>query len=144
MKRSTIIVLAAVVLLIVGSGGIFVAYKVYKKHQAKQNQEFRFEGTMGKAAEGFQLDSFRRHMLADDVLEDVIEENKLIDLWQLKDMEAAKTRIREKFSVSLENAEVKVSYQDKSKQTAHEILKLIVQRYYEKLKAAGKSQASNR
>ena len=55
-------------------------------------------------------------------------------------MEAAKTRIREKFSVSLENAEVKVSYQDKSKQTAHEILKLIVQRYYEKLKAAGKSQ----
>lgn len=76
-------------------------------------------------------------MLADDVLEHVIEEHKLIDLWQLKDLETAKTRIREKFSVSLENAEVKVSYQDKSKQTAHEILKLIVQRYYEKLKAAG-------
>ena len=137
MKRSTIIVLAAVLLLIVGSGGIFVACKGIERYKAKQNQEFRFEGTMGKAAEGFQIDSFRRHMLADDVLEHVIEEHKLIDLWQLKDLEAAKARIRGKFSVSLENAEVKVSYQDKSKQTAHEILKLIVQRYYEKLKAAG-------
>ena len=139
MKRSTIIVLAAVLLLIVGSGGIFVACKGIERYKAKQNQEFRFEGTMGKAAEGFQIDSFRRHMLADDVLEHVIEEHKLIDLWQLKDLEAAKARIREKFSVSLENAEVKVSYQDKSKQTAHEILKLIVQRYYEKLKAAGRA-----
>ena len=139
MKRNTTIALAAVLLLVLGSGGLFVAYKGYKKYQARQNQEFRYEGTMGKAAEGFQVEAFKRHLLKDDALEHVITEQKLIDLGGLDDMEAAKIRIRAKFEVELENAEVKVSYQDKSKQIAHDILKAIVQRHYEQLQAAGKA-----
>ncbi len=139
MKRNTTIALAAVLLLVLGSGGLFVAYKGYKKYQARQNQEFRYEGTMGKAAEGFQVEAFKRHLLKDDALEHVITEQKLIDLWGLDDMEAAKIRIRAKFEVELENAEVKVSYQDKNKQIAHDILKAIVQRHYEQLQAAGKA-----
>jgi hypothetical protein len=139
MKRNTTIALAAVLLLVLGSGGLFVAYKGYKKYQARQNQEFRYEGTMGKAAEGFQVEAFKRHLLKDDALEHVITEQKLIDLWGLDDMEAAKIRIRAKFEVELENAEVKVSYQDKSKQIAYDILKAIVQRHYEQLQAAGKA-----
>ena len=139
MKRNTTIALAAVLLLVLGSGGLFVAYKGYKKYQARQNQEFRYEGTMGKAAEGFQVEAFKRHLLKDDALEHVITEQKLIDLWGLDDMEAAKIRIRAKFEVKLENAEVKVSYQDNNKQIAHDILKAIVQRHYEQLQAAGKA-----
>lgn len=139
MKRNTTIALAAVLLLILGSGGLFVAYKGYKKYQARQNQEFRYEGSMGKAAEGFQLEAFKRHLLRDDAIEHVIKEQKLIDLWGLEDIEEAKIRIRSKFDVKLDNAEVKVSYQDKNKQTAHDILKAIVQRYYEQLQAAEKA-----
>jgi len=139
MKRNTTIALAAVLLLVLGSGGLFVAYKGYKKYQARQNQEFRYEGTMGKAAEGFQVEAFKRHLLKDDALEHVITEQKLIDLLGLDDMEAAKIRIRAKFEVKLENAEVKVSYQDKNKQIAHDILKAIVQRHYEQLQEAGKA-----
>ncbi|MGB2402593.1 MAG: hypothetical protein ACPIA7_04200 [Akkermansiaceae bacterium] len=135
MKRNTTIVLAAILLLVIGSGGLFVAYKGYKRYQARQNQEFRYEGTMGKAAAGFQLEAFKRHLLSDDALEHVIKEQKLIDVWGLDDMDAAKIHIRGKFDVKLENAEVKVSYQDRDKQTAHDVLKAIVQRHYEKLQA---------
>ena len=95
---------------------------------------------MGKAVEGFQLEAFKRHLLRDDAIEHVIEEQKLIELWGLEDVEAAKIRIRSKFGVKLENAEVKVSYQDKDKQVAHDILKAIIQRYYEQLQAAKKAQ----
>ncbi len=136
MKRNTTIALAAVLLLVLGAGGLFVAYKGYKRYQARQNQEFRYEGTMGKAAEGFQIEAFKRHLLRDDALEHVIKENKLIEVWGLENMEDAKIRIRAKFDVKLENAEVKVSYQDKDKQTAHDVLKAIVQRHYEKLQAS--------
>lgn len=136
MKRNTTIALAAVLLLVLGTGGLFVAYKGYKRYQARQNQEFRYEGTMGKAAEGFQIEAFKRHLLRDDALEHVIKENKLIEVWGLENMEDAKIRIRAKFDVKLENAEVKVSYQDKDKQTAHDVLKAIVQRHYEKLQAS--------
>lgn len=136
MKRNTTIALAAVLLLVLGAGGLFVAYKGYKRYQARQNQEFRYEGTMGKAAEGFQIEAFKRHLLRDDALEHVIKENKLIEVWGLENMGDAKIRIRAKFDVKLENAEVKVSYQDKDKQTAHDVLKAIVQRHYEKLQAS--------
>ena len=136
MKRNTTIALAAVLLLVLGAGGLFVAYKGYKRYQARQNQEFRYEGTMGKAAEGFQIEAFKRHLLRDDALEHVIKENKLIEVWGLENMEDVKIRIRAKFDVKLENAEVKVSYQDKDKQTAHDVLKAIVQRHYEKLQAS--------
>jgi len=136
MKRNTTIALAAVLLLVLGAGGLFVAYKGYKRYQARQNQEFRYEGTMGKAAEGFQIEAFKRHLLRDDALEHVIKENKLIEVWGLENMEDAKIRIRAKFDVKLENAEVKVSYQDKDKQIAHDVLKAIVQRHYEKLQAS--------
>ena len=136
MKRNTTIALAAVLLLVLGAGGLFVACKGYKRYQARQNQEFRYEGTMGKAAEGFQIEAFKRHLLRDDALEHVIKENKLIEVWGLENMGDAKIRIRAKFDVKLENAEVKVSYQDKDKQTAHDVLKAIVQRHYEKLQAS--------
>ncbi|MDG1357949.1 MAG: hypothetical protein P8P36_07130 [Akkermansiaceae bacterium] len=140
MKRNTTIALAAVLLLILGTGGWIVAYKGYKKYQARQNQEFRYEGTMGKPAQGFQLDAFKRHLLRDDAIEHVIVEQKLVDAWGLDDLEAAKIRMRSKSDVNLVNAELKVSYQDKNKQIAHDILKAIVQRYYEQLQAAEKDQ----
>ncbi len=140
MKRNTTIALAAVLLLILGTGGLFVAYKGYKKYQARQNQEFRYEGTMGKPSEGFQLDAFKRHLLRDDVLEHVIVEHKLQGAWGLNDAEAAKIRMRSKFDVRLVDAEVKVSYRDKNQEIAHNILKAIVQRYYEQLKAGEKDE----
>lgn len=137
MKRSTTVVLVSILLVLVGTGSLFIAYKGYRKYQAKQNQEYRFEGTMGNAPQGFELDIFRQYLLADEVLNPVIEELNLINEWDLNDMESAKRRIREKFNVRLENVQVKVSYQDKSKDLAHNVLNAIIKHYRDRLRSAG-------
>jgi len=92
---------------------------------------------MGNAPQGFELDIFRQYLLADEVLNPVIEELNLINEWDLNDMESAKRRIREKFNVRLENVQVKVSYQDKSKDLAHNVLNAIIKHYRDRLKSAG-------
>lgn len=139
MKRSTTVVLVSILLVLVGTGSLFVAYKGWRKYQAKQNQEFRFEGTVGNASQGFQLDVFRQYLLTDEVLNPVIEELNLVNEWEMSDVETAKRRIREKFNVRLENAQVKVSYQDKNKEIAHNVLKAIIKHYRERLQEAQKA-----
>ena len=90
---------------------------------------------MGNAPQGFQLDIFRQYLLADEVLNPVIEELNLVDEWEMNDVETAKRRIREKFNVRLDNTQVKVSYQDRSKDLAHNILRAIIKNYRDRLKA---------
>ncbi|MCP5538103.1 MAG: hypothetical protein H7A51_17960 [Akkermansiaceae bacterium] len=134
MKRNTTFSLVAFILVVLGGVGMFVAYKGYKKYKAKQNQEFRFEGTMGKAREGFDKEIFKQAVLSEDTLDKVVESHQLVDVWGVADAAAAKERIKQKFTVKLEAMVVKVTYQDKNKDLAQKILQSIVSSYYEKVK----------
>lgn len=140
MQRSWKILLVAFLLAVLGTGGLFVAYKGYRKYQAMQHQEYRCEGALGKAPDGFKLEMFKEFVLADEILEDLIQEKNLVELWDSVDAEAAKKRIRAKFIVTMEDSVVKVSYQDKNQQVARDILQTIVQRYREKMDEAGRLQ----
>ena len=82
------------------------------------------------------MDIFRQYLLADEVLNPVIEELNLVNEWGLDDMETAKRRIREKFKVSVNNAQVKVSYQDRNKDLAQNLLRAVVKHYLNRSKAA--------
>ncbi|MBT8045403.1 MAG: hypothetical protein KJO79_10670 [Verrucomicrobiae bacterium] len=137
MKRNTIYAYAAICLVLLGGAGMYVGYKGYKKYKAKQNQEFRYQGTMGKAREGFDKEKFKDSILADALIDQVIEDNRLLDAWGMTDAEAAKSRIREKFLVTVTAMEVKVSYQDKDKAIAKSILESIVNNYYKQAKPTG-------
>lgn len=123
-----------------GTAGLFLAYKGYVKYQVRQNQEFRYEGTLGRAPDGFKLEMFKEFVLADAILDAVISEMNLVEVWGSGDAEAAKKRIREKFNVTMEDYLVKVSYQDRNKQIAHDLLHFIVQRYRAKMEEAGSPQ----
>ena len=56
------------------------------------------------------------------------------------DVEAAKKHIRAKFIVTMEDSVVRVSYQDKNQQVAHDILQAIIQSYRQKMDEAGRLQ----
>ena len=134
MNRNTKLSIAALLLVVLGIGGLFVGYKGYKKYKAKQNQEFRFEGTMGQVRDGFDKDVFKQAMLTDELLDAVIEKHALVELWETGDTATAKAKIREKFIVKVDAMIVKVSYQDKNKELSKAVLQSIVNGYYAKVK----------
>lgn len=140
MKRSLKILLVAFLLVILGVGGLFAAYKGYRKYQARQYQEFKYEGALGRAPNGFKPEMFREFVLADEILDDLIEAKNLVDVWGCVDVEAAKKHIRAKFIVTMEDSVVRVSYQDKNQQVAHDILQAIIQSYRQKMDEAGRLQ----
>ncbi len=124
--------LAFVALLLVVVVGMSGAYWAYKKYRAKQRQEFRYEGTMMLKREGADAEALRESMSSDAVLERVINDYDLVNRWELADVDAAKARIREKFHVSVTGLEVRISYQDRDKELAQNLLTALVQSVYSK------------
>ena len=129
MNRNTTLAIAAVLLVILGAGGMYTLYKGYKKYRAEQRKEYRFEGKLGTVSEGFDVEGFKKQILADEHLNQVIEAHDLVNLWEVDDAGAAKKRIREKFTVQVDGVTLKVSYRDRDKDTAHVILQSIVKSY---------------
>ena len=132
--------LVSFLLVILGVGGFFAAYKGYRKYQARQHQEFKYEVALGRAPHGFKLEVFRGFVLADEILDELIEARNLVDVWGCMDAEVAKKHIRAKFNVTMEDSVVRVSYQDKNQQIAHDILQTIIQSYRQKMEEAGRLQ----
>jgi len=124
---------ALLMVVIVGAGGAYWAVKKYRAQKRAANQEFRFESKMGQAKEGFSIDAFKQQVLSDDLLDRIIEEHHLIDVWGVGDSAEAKERMKQNFIVGLVGSEVKVSYQDKSKELAQKILRSIVNGYFVKV-----------
>lgn len=118
--------LAFVALLLVVVVGMSGAYWAYKKYRAKQRQEFRYEGKMMLKREGADPEALKKSMVSDAVLERVINDYDLVNTWELAHVDAAKARIREKFHVSVTGLEVRISYQDRDKELAHNLLKALV------------------
>lgn len=140
MKRNAKLAMVALLMVALGAGGLYALYSGYKKFRAEQLKEYRYGGTVGEAAEGTSLEAIRESLLTDEFLDHVIAKHNLPDVWKVDDAEA-KSRIREKFRIFLDDTKVKVSYQDKSQEIAHEILMSIV-RQYNKLVMEAKEQQS--
>jgi len=126
MKRNTILTLVALVLIaLVGLGGAFWGYKKYKQRRALANREYRYEGAIWKAKEGFDYQSVKGKILNDTLLNDVIASNDLVSKWGLEDVDAAKDRIRERFTIKVVDSKVVIGYRDKDKEIAEKVLKAI-------------------
>lgn len=143
MKRNTAFALIALIgVLALGLGGGAWAYKKIKQ---RRNQEFRFEGKMTVGPE-FKIDAFKQTILADPVLDRVIEKNDLVSFWDLPDADKAKIRLREKFQAKVVGQSLKVTYQDKDQKMAKVILQDLINSYQEIAKsvlgAGGKSTKS--
>lgn len=134
MKRNTMLTFVALLMVvIIGAGGAYWAVKKYRAQKRAANQEFRYEVKMGQVKEGFDIDAFKKQVLTDELLDQMIEEHHLVDVWGLTDSAAAKERVKKKFTVNLVASEVKVSYQDKNKELAQKILRSIVNGYLVKV-----------
>lgn len=118
--------------IILGAAG---AYWGIKKFRQKQNQEFRYEGTLTAARDGVDAKLFKTSVLTDEVMAEAIVKHDLINRWALTDEEAAKARLKEKFSVRVNGLEVTLGYQDKDKELAKEVLNTLMGSFYEKAKA---------
>lgn len=122
---------ALVSVVLVGLAG---SYWAYKKIQKKRNQEYRFEAKMN-FWEGFEVKKFKDFVLSDDILVKVVETNDLVNFWEVADTASAMVRVREKFQVRVDGAQIRVSYQDRDKEMAQKILKDVIGAYQEKAKA---------
>ncbi|MBT8037509.1 MAG: hypothetical protein KJO21_08185 [Verrucomicrobiae bacterium] len=126
MKRNTVIVVVALlVVVLVGAGG---SYWAYKKYRNKPLQEYRYEGTLTLAKEVNNPEELKKRMMTDEILDDVIQDYDLVNRWGVADTDAVKARLREKFKVSVSGVTVKVSYQDRDKDLAQNLLKSLVQK----------------
>ncbi len=132
MKRNTMLAMVGLFLMILV--GVGAAYWGVKKYRQRQNREYRCEAMMGSPKEGFDQELFRKVVLEDKVLEEVIEKHQLVGKWGLADVDAAKERIKKKFIVRNDGKQVKVSYQDHDKTIAEAVLKSIVASYNQKVK----------
>jgi len=101
-----------------------------------KHKEIRYGGTLGEAPDGFDVEGFKKSLLTDDLLDQVIVKHDLVKAWGMSDVAAAKGRIRQKFTVEHDGTKVKVSYQDKNKEIALGVMQSIVKIYYQKMKAA--------
>ncbi len=115
---------ALLLVVVVGMGG---TYWAYKKYRAKQRQEFRYEGKMMLKREGADAEAVKSSIISDAVLDRVIKDYDLVNTWGLADVDAAKARIRQKFQVGVSGLEVSISYQDRDKELAQNLLKALVQ-----------------
>lgn len=140
MKRNALLAIAAMVMVALGTGALYVSYKKYKKYRADQLREFKLIGTIGEAREGLDIEDYKKRLLADGVLDQVIEKYDLVNVWEMDDVAGAKSRIIGKFAIVLDGQKVKVSYQDKNKQVAHDILRFIIEEHFKKMKEAKERQ----
>ena len=126
MNRNTKLAIAALLMVVLGAGGLFVGYKGYKKFQAKQNQEFRYEGKITIARAGIEADAIKQGMLSEALLNKIVAHHNLVSVWGLDSPEAAKEKIRQKFGVKVVGLEATLTYQDKNKELAKTMLETIV------------------
>jgi len=125
VKRNTILIYAALLLVaVVGAGG---AYWGIKKYRAKQRQEFRFEGKMMLEKEGADPEAIKNSIISDTVLDRVIKDYDLVSAWGLTGVDAAKSQIRNKFLVRVEGLEISLTYQDRDKDLAKNLLKALLE-----------------
>lgn len=140
MSRNTMLAIVALMLVaLVGGAGAFWAYKKYKQ---KQSQEYQMEGTIKISSETFDLDGFKKMILADEVLDGVVEKHQLISAWGVADESAAKAQLKKKFTASINEGDLKVRYQDKDKELAASILKTMLALYREKYSPVGQPEPS--
>ena len=120
---------ALMLVALVGGAGAFWAYKKYK--DKKQDQEFQIEGTIKLTTDQFDLEVFKKMVLADTVLDKVVEKHQLVSVWGVADESAAKEEIKKKFKAFVQGDDLKVRYQDKDQDLAAEILKSMLSQYRE-------------
>jgi len=134
MSKNTMYALVALLLVVViGSAG---GYWAIKKIRTKQNQEFRYEGTVTLVQEGADPVVFKQAVLSGSVMDEVIEKHDLLARWEMTDPAAAKARIEDKFAVQIQGLKVTISYQDKDKLLAKDILETLMQMFSAKQNAA--------
>lgn len=125
-------IVALLLVAVVGGAGAFWAYKKYKQ---RQNQEYRYEGSVGTAKEGFDPAELKPVMLDETAMNAAIEKHKLVSAWGVAGEAEAKARLQEKFTVTFSAGVVKVGYQDKDPQLAKSILETVMKSYYERHQA---------
>ena len=119
-------IVALMLVALVGGAGAFWAYKKYKQEKEKENQEYRIEGSLGKAKEGFDAKMFKDLVLDDVTLSATVKKHQLVSAWGVADENAAKAQLQEKFTVYVKDGEVRVTYQDKDKDLVKSILTTIL------------------
>lgn len=135
VSRKTIISIVALLFIaLVGGAGAIWAYKKYKN---KQNQEFRFQGTLGTANANFDEVAFKAVILDDSAMEAVVKKHQLVSVWGVSGVDAAKTILQQKFSVKVSEGSVNVTYQDKDKVLAKAVLETIVNNYFDNGRSEG-------
>jgi len=133
MSRNTMYAAIGLMLvIIIGAAG---AYWGIKKFRQKQNQEYRYEGTLTAAREGVDAKLFKASVLTEEVLSETIAKHDLINKWELPDEDATKAKLKEKFTVKVKGLEVTLGYQDKDKVLAKDILNTLMASFYEQAKA---------
>ncbi|MGB0993312.1 MAG: hypothetical protein ACPG32_12710 [Akkermansiaceae bacterium] len=126
MKKNTAIpIIALIVLAVLGAGAGFFGLKKWREHKRKQNQEFKYEYRVGQGNESFDAEAFKKMLLINRSLDEIIKEHDLTTVWAV-DVAGAKEKIAEKCTIRHELGEVFVSYQDKDKELSEKILKSIV------------------
>ena len=93
---------------------------------------------------GAQPEEVEREILTDELLDQVIEEHQLLKVWDMPDNESAKARIRQKFRVFIDGAEVRVTYQDKDKELTQSILHSIANGFIDRMRKAHLSAPESR
>lgn len=114
--------------VLIGAGG---GYWAIKKIRTKQNQEVRCEAKLTLKEEGANPADLKEAFLSDMAIDHAIKEYDLVTRWELADGDAAKGRIRQKFTVKIDGLEVILGYQDKDKHLAQEVLTSLMNSFSE-------------
>lgn len=136
MSRNTMYALVALLLVILlGSAGGYWAIKKIRAKRYQANQEYKYEGKLTLSREGMEAAVFEAAVLSGNTLDEAVEKHDLVNRWGLNDAEAAKLKIKEKFIVKVKGLEVSLSYQDKDKDLAKQILETLMNSFYAKERA---------
>ncbi len=137
MSRKSILGLLALLgVLVLGIGG---GYWAYRKIQKKKNQEVACQVTI-LVSNQFNVEKFKRIILSDDIVNVVVEKNDLVAFWHLSDAQKASRRVRSKFSASLKNADLLISYRGKNPEKTKAVLKSMLDEYQKKIDEQAKGQ----
>ena len=128
-KKSLLGLIALLGVLALGIGG---GYWAYKKIQQKKNQEIACRVTIS-VSDQFNVEKFKGIMLSDDIVNVVVKQNDLVAFWHLSDVQEARSRVRSKFSASLNDKGLLISYQGKNREKTEAVLKSMLNEYQKKI-----------
>jgi len=130
MSRKSIFVLLVLLGgLVLGIGG---GYWAYRKIQKKKNQEVACQVTI-TVSDQFDVEKFKKIILSDDIVNDIVKKNDLVAFWHLSDDQKASDRVRSKFSATLKNTDLLISYQGKNPEKMKAVLKSMLDEYQKKI-----------